>query len=296
MARTLNDLLIWGKEILKGAGIDDYNISSELLLCSILNLSRSQLILNLKNPVLPEIDTKYKNLIEKRAAHVPLQYLIGQIEFYNIILKTDARALIPRPETEMLVETVLIKMEHIQAPKLLDIGTGSGNIAIALAKNIPGSNVTGIDISRGALELAAANAKLNQVESHIDFIQGNILNIDFVQSLGLFDCAVSNPPYVSLSDRETLQPEVARFEPQEALFAGDDPLIFYKTITNNISYILRTGGLLAFEVGLGQSDMVADLMVPAFDDVTISKDLTGIERVVTGVYAGVDKGQSVRLD
>jgi release factor glutamine methyltransferase len=290
MARTLNDLLIRGKETLKSAGIDDYDISAELLLRSVLKLNRSQLILSLKNPALPEIDIKYKALIEKRASHVPLQHLLGEVEFYNITLLSDPRALIPRPETEVLVETVLKKIERMESPKILDIGTGSGNIAIALAKNLSGSHVTGIDISREALGLAISNANLNRIENRISFIKGNILNIDFTRSLGLFDCVVSNPPYVSLSERDALQPEVAEFEPREAVFAGDDPLLFYKTIVADISYILHSGGLLAFEMGLGQANSVASLMALAFNDITITKDLTGIERVITGVYAGPDKG------
>ncbi len=290
MQKSINDLLNWGKETLKSADIDDYNISAELILRSILNVSRSQLILSLNNPAPPEIESKYKILIARRASHVPLQHLIGEVEFYNIKLKIDPRALIPRPETEILVETVLKKIGNIRSPKILDVGTGSGNIAIALAKNMPGSRVTGIDISRDALDLAVTNARLNQVKRQINFIQGDIFNIDFTGSLGRFDCVVSNPPYVSLSDKDALQPEVAKFEPREAVFAGNDPLIFYKTIIGNISYILHSGGLLAFEVGLGQAELVTNLMAPAFDDITTTKDLTGIERVVTGVYAGLDKG------
>jgi release factor glutamine methyltransferase len=290
MDQTLNDLLIWGKETLRAAEISDYDISAELLLRSLLKVTRSQLILRLDNPIQPEIKTQFINLITKRASHLPLQYLIGEVEFYNITLVSDARALIPRPETEILVETVLNKIRLFQSPKILDIGTGSGNIAIAIARNSSESNLTGIDISREALDLAATNARINQVEERVDFVRGDISDSDFVRSLGLLDCVVSNPPYVSDLDRVTLQPEVARFEPRAAVFAGNDPLIFYKTIIANISYILRTRGLLAFEVGLGQAKVVSDLMAPAFDEICITKDLSGIERVVTGFYAGTDKG------
>lgn len=288
MAQTLDQLLSWGKETLKNAGIEDYNISAELLLRSVLHLTRAQFILKLRENAPRVLANIYKILIDKRARHVPLQHLIGWVDFYNIELRIDKRALIPRPETEVLVETVINMLKSAQTPRILDIGTGSGNIAIALAKAFPGAHLTGVDISSDALDLARSNAELNRVKHQITFILGNILDIYLTQTLGLFDCVVSNPPYIGLAEKGSLQPEVAEHDPAAAIFAGADALIFYKTIVANISYILKSGGLLAFEMGLGQAEAVADLMKPAFKDITITKDLAGIERVITGVYAGSD--------
>jgi release factor glutamine methyltransferase len=290
MAETAGDLLIWGRNTLKNAGLEDFDISAELILRSILGLSRSELLLNIHDPISSQKADEYKILIAKRATHVPLQYLTGKVDFYNFELITDNRALIPRPETEILIETVLKRLNPANIIKILDIGTGTGNIAIALAKNLPNSKLTAVDISPDALDLAVSNTRLNQVEEQISFIQGNILDGKFIESLGVFDCVVSNPPYVSSSEKEQLQPEVSQYEPVAAIFAGDDPLIFYKTIIGNISYILHSGGLLAFEIGLGQADDIRDFMNPAFDDISITRDLAGHERVITGIYVGTHKG------
>ena len=287
MARTLGDILSWGKEKLKRSGVDD--IDAELLLRSVLGQSRSQLLLNLQAEISLEKEKEYQNLIEKRSARIPLQYLTGKVEFYNIELRCDKRALIPRPETEILIETVLDKLSNFHSPKILDIGTGTGNIAIALARNLPDSHITSVDISQDALDLAASNARLNGVEKQINLIQGDILDSVFIRTFGLFDCVISNPPYEATADKETLQPEVAKYEPAIAIFTGDAPLIFYKTIVSNISYILNVQGLLAFEVGLGQAGKIQDLMKPAFDKIAVTKDLAGIERIVTGIYAGTNK-------
>ena len=287
MARTLGDLLSWGKEKLNREGVDD--LDAELLLRSILGQSRSQLLLNPQGEISPEKEKEYESLIEKRASRIPLQYLTGIVEFYNIELLCDIRALIPRPETEILVETVLQKLSDFPSAKILDIGTGTGNIAIGLAKNLPNSHVTSMDISRGALDLAASNARLNGVQEQINLIQGDILDREFIKTIGHFDCVISNPPYVATADRENLQPEVAKHEPEIAIFAGDDPLIFYKTIVSDISYILNSQGLLAFELGLGQAGEIQDLMKPAFKELSVIKDLAGLERIVTGIYAGTNK-------
>jgi release factor glutamine methyltransferase len=147
----------------------------------------------------------------------------------------------------------------------------------------------GVDISRESLELADFNSKHNDIDNRLLLCQGDILDHDFLRTLGCFDCVVSNPPYVASSERENLQPEITLFEPDIALFCDPDPQIFYKTTMCNISYILRDGGLLAFEVGMGQAQSVADSMRTQFMDIEVVRDLTGIERVVTGIYAGTDK-------
>jgi release factor glutamine methyltransferase len=289
MVETIGDLLIWGRETLKKEGLDDFDISAELLLRTILGVRRSELLLNLTESISSQKSEEYKNLIARRAAHVPLQYLTGRVEFYNIELIADSRALIPRPETEILIETVLKKLKPEESIKILDIGTGTGNIAIAFAKNLPAARLTAIDISPDALELAKSNAQLNHVEERVSLVRGNILDGQFMKTLGLFDCVVSNPPYVASDEKEKLQPEVSQYEPDVAIFAGDDPLIFFKTITGNISYILHTGGLLAFEMGLGQAEAISDFIRSDFKDTAITRDLAGHERIITGIYAGTNK-------
>jgi release factor glutamine methyltransferase len=289
MNRTVSELLRWGKERLNKAGIEDFNISADHLLGAVLNLTRSQLILANDKHIEKKDIEKYTALIERRAQREPLQYVIGWVDFYNVSLKCDPRGLIPRPETEILVETVIEKLKSRRSPSILDIGTGSGNIAIALAMNIYDSRVTGLDISAGALELAAFNADLNKISDRLRLIEGDIADANFLHQLGRFDCIVCNPPYVSPGERHRLAPEVIQFEPAAALFTGDDSLFFFKTIVGGVSYILNPGGLLAFEVGFGQAIQIAEIMRPDFTTIEIRKDLAGIERVITGIYAGIDK-------
>lgn len=275
-------LLRWGTDRLKSAGINDYEISAEIILRDILDLSRSELILKTDRRVDSDKINEYKSLIEKRSKRIPLQYLIKYIEFYNVRIKCDRRVLIPRPETEILVETVIKRLSDIESPLILDIGTGSGNIAISLAKNIADSTVTGVDISEEALELARINVELNDIRGKLNLLSGDIKDDNFVRSLGRFDCVVSNPPYVSETEMNQLQPEVIEFEPRIALFAPDDPLSFFKIILRSIPDILLPGGLLAFEVGLGQAEDVADLMSGKFEGIELIRDLADMNRVVVG--------------
>jgi len=287
MYSTLSELLTWGKVTLQNAGVTDFQISAELLLATLLKFSRTQFLLNPFQKIDPQIEEEYKKLIGRRAVREPLQYLIGWVDFYNIRLRVDNRALIPRPETEILVETIINKLkgDHL---KILDIGTGTGNIAIALARNITGSKVTGIDISPDALEIAKINAGLNDIDEHVSLIEGTVFDSEFIKKLGYFDAVISNPPYVDYGDKNKLEPEIVNHEPIIALFSESDPLRFFKTITGIISYILNGGGLLAFEVGQGQASDVCEFMKLDFRDIEITKDLAGIERVVTGIYAGTN--------
>ncbi len=287
--RDRGSLLDWGKKYLKEAGIEDPSISAELLLGSLLKATRSELLLGREKIVPDETIREFQELIHKRAARVPPQYLTGSVEFYNIMIKCDPRALIPRPETEILIETVIDRLKDIEGPRILDIGAGSGNIAIALAKNIAGCRVTGVDISQEALDLAGENIILNKAEENIILISGDIADKSLVKSLGRYDCAVSNPPYVAESDKGSLPPEVIDFEPHKALFGPDDGLGFFRIIIDSSSDLLRSNGLLAFEAGMGQTDKIAAMMKGKFSDIEIRKDLAGIDRVITGIFTGNGK-------
>lgn len=276
-------LLEWGKEQLKLAGVEDFDISAEVLLRDIVGLSRADLFTNPDSA--PEQSTieKYKKYIRRRSAREPLQYITGTTEFYNITIKCDPRALIPRPETEILVETVIDRLRGIESPAILDIGTGSGNIAITLAKNINGSEVTGIDISDDVLDLAHSNAELNGISDRIHFQNRDIEDRAFADGLGKYNCVVSNPPYVSEDQKGILQPEVTEFEPEIALFSPGDPLRFYKIIISRVDDLLPSDGLLAFEVGMGQAGEVRKLMeLSKLVKIEIINDLAGIERIVIG--------------
>jgi len=284
MPIIIADLLRRGVARLKDAGIEDAEISARLILQHLLDKTNSELQLSSGDKVIEENVRLFDELVEKRRDHVPVQYLIGEVEFYNVKLKIDSRALIPRPETEILVESLFEIIKPMSFPSLLDIGTGSGNIAIALAANIDNINITAIDISQESLDLAKLNADINRVGNKINFIRANCLHNEFWDTYGKYDIIVSNPPYVDDTDFDNLQPEIKLYEPREALITGGDPFVFFKCISGQAKRILKPNGIICFEVGAGQANRVAEIIESDFIkiDVTIVKDLTGVERVVIG--------------
>ena len=284
--RTIGQLLSWGKSSLEEAGIEDHVVSAEQLLEAVLNVQRVDLFINAGRAVSDHNADGYRRLIERRVLHVPLQHLIGFVEFHNVRLKCDRRALIPRPETEILVETVIERLCHREGARILDVGTGSGNIAVALAKVLPKAKIVALDISVKALQLAQEDIELNTLQDRIDLIWGDIESHDLAPRLGIFDCIVSNPPYITSAERSALPPEVSVYDPPIALFCGDDPLRFYSAIARSAPQLLRPGGLIAVEVGFDRHQTVAELMSTICGDVKVERDLTGIERVVSGCFGG----------
>jgi len=280
------NIVKWGKKILKEGGVEDFTVSAEQLLAHILNKNRSEILIDISSEINKKDIEYYKRNISRRLTREPLQYIVGLTEFYNVTIKCDKRALIPRPETEILCETVIDIFKDEKPTRILDIGTGSGAIALALWKNIIKLNIVATDISSEALDLAAENAVLNEAGVEIEFIHGDIYDNIFVSSLGKYDCIVSNPPYVSENEKDILQPEVIEHEPHLALFSPGDSLAFYRRIIKISDSLLNSGGLLAFETGYEQAAKVSDMMRTGFDKIKIIKDLTGISRVVTGIFAG----------
>lgn len=215
--------------------------------------------------------------IEQLLAHLPIQHIIGEVEFYGCRIKTDGRALIPRPETEELVDWICQENE-LDAPNILDIGTGTGCIPIALKKAIPEAKVNAVDISREALALAKENAQANDVT--IDFAQLDVLKdvIAFQQ----LDIIVSNPPYIPIQEKESMESNVVDFEPNLALFvSNEDPLIFYRVIAEQAIQILNLGGILYFEIHEDFGQMLVTLMEEiGFTNVTLKQDLQGKDRMI----------------
>ncbi|MCD6163331.1 MAG: peptide chain release factor N(5)-glutamine methyltransferase [candidate division Zixibacteria bacterium] len=284
MSLTIAKLLRQGAKRLAQAGIDDAKLSSRLFLQHLLNKTPSELQLASDNKVGNDIIKTFNELIDKRCKHFPLQYLIGEVEFYNVRLKVNQNVLIPRPETEVLVETLIDLLKDKQSIRLLDIGIGSGNIAIALAVNIEAIKITAIDISETALNTASENARLNRAADKIDFRIGDCQTDSFWDEINEYDVIVSNPPYIASDEFETLQPEVKLYEPKESLIAGDDPLIFFKAIVEKSNKHLKPDGIICFEVGIGQASDVAAILKTCHKniDIKVIKDLAGIERVVIG--------------
>lgn len=222
---------------------------------------------------------RYYVLIERRLTGEPIQYITGETEFYGLPFQVNRNVLIPRPETEHLVEKVLGLAANFESPRILDIGTGSGAIAVALAAKLPTASVTAIDISKEALAVARDNAKRNGVADRVQFLEGDLLTPVAGRQ---FEIVISNPPYVAEGDRASLSIEVREFEPSLALFAGSG-LDIYRRLIPSAGAAIVAGGFLAVEVGFGQAVAVAGLFEEAgFAQVEFVADLQSIDRVVVG--------------
>ena len=222
------------------------------------------------------------NILAKLKTGEPIQYILGHTEFYGLTFKVNPSVLIPRPETEELVEWIIASTAngHWASGNILDIGTGSGCIAITLKKHLNEAHVSAIDISAEALKTAKENAELNDVI--VDFIEADILNIKYEIDNAKFDVIVSNPPYVTLYDKKQMHTNVTDFEPHSALFVPeDDPLIFYRIITDFASTYLKKGGLLFFEINENYGEQIVELLnIKSFKNIELRKDMSGRDRVI----------------
>ncbi len=274
---TIGEILNYGFDHLSQAGIPEAVLEAELLLEYAMDQERIYLHLHRNQNVSETVREKYRSYIVDRCRHRPLQHVVGQAEFYGLKFKSDKRALIPRPETEILVEEVLEQWQP-GFHNVLDIGTGSGIIAIALAKHLASARITATDQSPEALELAGINIKSFGLEDNIHLVQADL----FPQGAERFDCIVSNPPYIPSAQIASLQPEVGLFEPAMSLDGGADGLEFYRRIAGGLAGRLNRPGLVALEVGMGQAEEVAEMMTRALpaSEISVTKDLAGVNRVV----------------
>ena len=288
---TVRELMKSAMEHLQQKGFEDARLNVELLLAHALDLQRIQLYLHFDKPLTPEELKQFRTLYERRLKREPVQYIIGSTSFMGLHFTVDSRVLIPRPETETLIEQAMLLSHRYPAEtpmQVLEVGTGSGNIAVSIAKYIKHSRVTAIDISEEALRVAQENARIHDVESRIDFSLIDVF--DHTEELfgKRFDLLVSNPPYVPKDEWEQLQTEVRDFEPSVALTDGKDGLQFYHRLIRMIPDLLTPGGTLMVEVGFNQADKVAREMSNAgMNGVRMTNDLQGVPRVVTGIWAGV---------
>jgi release factor glutamine methyltransferase len=250
-----------------------------LLLQHMLGIDRATLIAHPERTLDRGQQAHYQLLVARRLRFEPIQYILGATEFYGLRLKVTPAVLIPRPETELLVEAVLARLPHDQPVRIVDVGTGSGAIAVALAHALPlalpHSQVTALDLSPAALAVARENAQTHNVE--IRFLHSDLLAA--VQQEAPFDAIVSNPPYIPAPDAPTLHPQVRDHEPWMALFAGEAGLEVYQRLIPQAFALLKPGGLLALEIGYGQSMAIAVLLAP-WQQVEFLPDLQHIPRVV----------------
>lgn len=280
---TVLEAIQLSTDFLNKKGIESARTNAELLLADILNCTRLKLYLSFDRPLSDIEKEKYRISIQRRSKFEPLQYITGKVEFFGLefIIKPDV--LIPRPETEFIIETIIANYDKNASLKILDIGCGSGIIPVTLAKNFPLSQITTIDINESAINCAKENAVKHEVLDKISFEIIDILAEDAGQKLGEYDLIVSNPPYVSEIEFHTLQKEIYDYEPKEAVTDFSDGLTFYKRIAFLCKSKLKTYGSVYFEIGKGQSESIRTILNENnIDGIEIVKDLQKIDRIIYG--------------
>jgi release factor glutamine methyltransferase len=256
-------------------GSETPRLDAERLLSKALGCERIELYMALDRPLTPSEIDRARELVVRRGKREPLQYVLGEWGFRRLMLTVDARALIPRPETEILVGRALALMAGMTAPRVLDVGTGSGAVALAIADEHPGAVVTGVDVSEAALGLAAENVARTGLE--VSLVHGDLF-ADLPR--GPWDFVISNPPYLDPSDVPGLEPEVRDWEPRLALTADGA----VAAVARGSASVLGAGGGLVIEVGAGQADGAAALLAGlGFESILVTQDLAGIDRIVEGL-------------
>jgi len=270
---TILEILKWTTGFFKEKQIINPRLNAEYIISHVLGCKRFDLYVRFEEIVSLENREKIKKMVIERAKSKPLQYVIGETEFYGHRFFVNESVLIPRPETEYLVEKIITEIDSYTT--ILDIGSGSGAIAITLKKELPYLSITAVDISASALKIATENAKLNQVE--IEFIESDI----FSKLNTKFDIIVSNPPYIPQKEYEALDKEILEYEPKLALLAEDDGLYFYRRILSEAKLYLNVNGKIYFEIGYNQSDRIKKIAENnGFTEIETLKDLNGFDRIM----------------
>ncbi|HPT68823.1 MAG TPA: peptide chain release factor N(5)-glutamine methyltransferase [Syntrophomonas sp.] len=277
----IKDLLEWTTRYFLDKGISESRLEAEILLAHVLKKDRVYLYANYEAPVNMDERAIYKEYIKRRTKSEPIAYITGHKEFMSLDFEVSPQVLIPRPDTELLVETAIKATRDLNSVRIVDVGTGSGAIAVSLAYYIDQAEIYATDISLSALEIARRNAGCHNVD--IDFRESDLLETFLVsQAEGIpcsFDMIIANLPYVAETERETLDPQVLDFEPHLALFAGEDGLDLYRQLIPQARMLLQEGGALLFEIDPRQANLIPSIM-EGFSDVRILKDAAGRERVV----------------
>ena len=282
MAITYNNLYLDIRQQLRKAGIEAATLEARELVCFGTGKSREELQRDGGLYASPAVERRVRDLVDRHLAGEPVAYLIGEWEFYGLPLDISRDVLIPRPDTEVLVEQALSYCDILPECRILDLCAGSGCIGLAMASRLPHSRVVLGEYSDAALKICRQNIRRNGLSGRVVPMQADAREKP-ERSLGEFQCIVSNPPYIPRADIETLDASVRDYEPHLALDGGEDGLDFYQTISGKWKDALAPGGRLYFEVGIGQADSVLRIMrAQGFGDIQIVKDLHDIPRVVFG--------------
>lgn len=277
---TVRDYYINAKNLLQKSGIEDFAYDARLILENVLSIGHNEWLISLNKNIPSEKLALLDEKLEKRQNRYPLQYILGEWNFYKYSFKVGEGVLIPRSDTEILVEKCCEYLKTVKQPKVLDLCAGSGCIGISIAKDFPQSAVFAVEKFDSALEYLNRNIEHNNA-TNVTVIKGDVLAGD--GSDGVYNLIVSNPPYIPPCEMEIISPET-RFEPKTALLGGQDGMLFYKAIVKEYKNSLTKGGMLAFEVGINEDRKVAEILKTAdFKNITVTKDFNGINRVVTAI-------------
>lgn len=275
---TISSLLNWTVNYFKSKNIQSARLDAEVLLSHVLRQERIYLYVHFDEPMEQNELNKFREYVKKRAQHVPIAYIIGEREFMGLPFKVTKDTLIPRPDTEILVENVLNNVDKDKEIEIVDIGTGSGAIILSLLVNLPKAQGKTVDISSKAIEVAKENAVNLQVNDRCEFFVGDLfapLNDN------KFDVIVSNPPYIPQKDIATLEDDVKEYEPVSALTDGGDGLSYYRRLLSEGKAYIKENGFIALEIGIYQSNDVKQIaMDNGWKNIKIIKDYAGIDRVV----------------
>jgi release factor glutamine methyltransferase len=275
---TVRRLLEWTEDFLRKKGFESPRLEAQILLAHALGCKKIDLYVRHEEEPADDRRAAFREMIKKRAEGMPVAYLVGHREFYSLEFAVNPAVLIPRPETETLVMEALRRLKPLDSPRVLDLGTGSGAIAVAIAKHQKGAKVTAVDVSAIALTVAASNAQRHGVADRITFLQGDLFNPVAGQT---FDLVVSNPPYIADAEFAALDVGVRDFEPRSALAGGPDGLDFYRRIAAGVANLLAPGGAVLVEIGAAQEAAVRELFADCLDPGPSFKDAAGRPRVVT---------------
>ena len=275
---TIGSILKWTEQYFKDKGVESPRLDAEVLLSRVLGKERIYLYVYFDQPLQEEELGVFREMVKKRVQRIPVAYILGEKEFMGLEFSVSPAVLIPRPDTEILVEAVIARLRDLESAHIVDIGTGSGAILVSVLANCPHVDGIGIDISADALAVAKANAVKHGVDTRSKFMKSDVYGEIKQES---FDAILSNPPYIPDADIAGLEPEV-RCEPHGALAGGKDGLDFYRRLIDEGVALLKPQGFMAFEVGIHQANAVAALGTATgrLGDIEIIKDYGGIDRVV----------------
>ncbi|MCK4739766.1 MAG: peptide chain release factor N(5)-glutamine methyltransferase [Deltaproteobacteria bacterium] len=280
---TLQKIVVGVEETLGSYGVPAPKREALLMLSTLLGIKPGAVFFKDGSLLNARAEVELNQWLKRRKKREPLNYITGECDFWSLTFMVTPKVLIPRPETEQLVEETLLAVKDKKTPLILDLCTGSGCVGISIASELKDSRLVATDLSSDALAIAKANAEKNKVSSQIDYLEGNLFEALDKRNLALsFDVITSNPPYINSADIDGLAPEVSVFEPRISLDGGTDGLILIRKIINDAPKFLKPGGTLLMEFGFGQAKDILNIVeeCKAFEEVETLKDLSGIERVL----------------